>query len=68
MKALDHGEPVPVKIDDKECIVVQKHVFERLKNQVFDDMSPREAYPAVLKVIDKDDENPDQYLDYLQDS
>ena len=54
MTAPDDGEPFSVKIDDKECVVVQKHVFEQLKNQMFDDMSSRAVYPAVLKAIDKE--------------
>jgi hypothetical protein len=32
-----------------------------------DEDSVREWYPIVLKAIDQDDENPDQYLEYLED-
>jgi hypothetical protein len=31
------------------------------------DASPRETYPAVLKVLDQSDDFPEQYLDYLND-
>jgi hypothetical protein len=31
------------------------------------DESPRDTYPAVLKVLDQSDDSPDQYLDYLNE-
>lgn len=31
------------------------------------DISVRDTYALVLKAIDADDENPDQYLNYLDD-
>lgn len=32
-----------------------------------DDFDPRETYAAVLEAWDADDENPEQYLDYLRE-
>jgi hypothetical protein len=70
LKALDQGEPIPVRIEDKDCVVVHKEVFDRLKGLLYDNSEwvPREAYPAILRAIDSDDEDTDQYLDYLKDS
>ena len=70
LKALGQGEPIPVRIEDKECVVVQKDVFDRLQGLMYDasDLLPREAYAVVLQAIDADDEDTDQYLDYLKDS
>jgi hypothetical protein len=70
LKALGQGEPIPVRIDDKDCVVVQKDVFDRLKGLLYDDTEwiPRKAYPSILLAIDADDEDTDQYLDYLKDS
>jgi hypothetical protein len=69
LRALAQGEPIPVRIADKDCVVVQREVFEHMRGQVLDDSdaTPRDTYPMVLKAIDKDDENHDQYLAYLED-
>ena len=30
------------------------------------DFDPTEMYPMILSILDEDDENPDQYLEYLK--
>jgi hypothetical protein len=61
--AIQNGVAVPVTINDTECVLVRKDVFERA-----DDFDPRPLYPSILKAWDADDENPDQYREYLRDS
>ncbi|MEO8496863.1 MAG: hypothetical protein ABI614_17470 [Planctomycetota bacterium] len=70
LKALGQGEPIPVTIDETECIVIHRDVFDRLKNLLYDDseMKPRETYAAILNAIDSHDEDPKQYLEYLKDA
>ena len=38
--ALDHGQPVPLLIDDTECIVIKRDVYE--KAQTSADWTPEE--------------------------
>jgi hypothetical protein len=61
---------VPVDVDGRDCVVLRREIYDRVK-RVLDydsgDYSPRETYAAVLKAWDQDDENPEQYLEYLRD-
>ncbi len=68
LRALGEGEPIPVTIEETECIVMHREVFDRLKNLLDDDMKPRDTYAAILKAIDSHDEDPEQYLEYLKDA
>lgn len=60
-RAVEGGRAVPVTIGQAECVVVRKDVYER----TLVDVSPRQTYPSVLRAIDKDDKNTEQYLEYL---
>lgn len=64
-KALLAGEPIEVELAGKTCVILSKEVYQQIRD---DDFSPRETYARVLKAIDKDDENPEQYLEYLKDA
>lgn len=66
LKALGQGEPVPITIDNHEFVVVKKDVFDKLR--LDSESTNVEGYVAVLSAIDQDDENIDQYLDYLDES
>ena len=35
--ALESGEPVPCVLDQTECIVVRKDVFDRMRHVAYDD-------------------------------
>ena len=63
-QAIAEGVPVPVIVNQTECILVRKDVFER----IHDEFDPRLTYAAVLKAWDADDEDPAQYREYLRDS
>jgi hypothetical protein len=68
LKALDRGQAVPLKIDKRECVVVRRDVYERVKDLSYDDteMDPAEAYPFVNEVMADDDAN-DPTLESYQD-
>jgi len=57
LKALDQGQAVRVNIDERECVVVRRDVFDRAKDSSYDDteMDPSEAYPLVDEVMAQDD-------------
>lgn len=63
--AIDRGQPVPIVVDGTPCVLVREDVFEQ---SLHEDSGPRSAYAAVLKALDRDDENTDQYLEYLNES
>ncbi len=37
MNAIRHGEAVPVTVDQTECIVVRKDVFQKIRQIAYDD-------------------------------
>ena len=62
LKALDQGRAVPVHIDQRDCVVVRRDVYDRTTRIPYDDseMNPAEAYPFVDEVMaddDADDQN-----------
>lgn len=65
LQAAEQGEPVRLQTDDVELVVVRADVFDGLAG-VLD--HPRETYSAVLKALDQADEDPGQYLEYLNES
>lgn len=65
-QAIQRGEAVPVTIDGNRCVIVREEALLET-TQREDEESPRSRYAAVLKAIDSDDENTDQYLEYLND-
>jgi hypothetical protein len=69
---VNEGQPVTVTPPEvgAECVLLRADVYARIRNLlIYDDseMDPREAYPAVLKALDEDDESPAQYLEYLNE-
>jgi hypothetical protein len=58
-QALDHGDPVLLVIDNTECVVIRKDVYE----QGQDDFHPSETYPAIEKLLDREE---DPGLDHYQ--
>jgi len=65
LQAIEAGEAIELTIDGTRCVVVRHDVYDRVKRVI--EPSPRETYPAVLKALDKFDESPEQYLEYLND-
>jgi hypothetical protein len=63
-QALEQGSAVPVSIDDTECVVVRRDIYERVKRIVYDDseLDPEEAYPLIEAVLD--DEGLETYQQY----
>jgi len=60
--ALLEGRPIRILVDDIPCILVREEVFEALPGP--DDV--RAVYPLILKAWDSDDEDPEQYFEYLE--
>ena len=65
LQAISAGEAIELTIEGTPCVVLRHDVYERVKLAI--EPSPRESYPAVLKVLDAFDESPEQYLEYLSD-
>jgi hypothetical protein len=65
LHAIEAGEAIELTIDGTRCIIVRQDIYDRAQQVV--DPSPRETYPAVLKALEKFDESPEQYLEYLND-
>jgi len=70
VRAIDHGDAVPVIVEGRSCVVLRQDVYDRVKRVTdFDDsdMSPDETYLAVLAAWDQDeDPGLDAYQDYKQ--
>jgi len=68
IQALDHGDPVPVGVDGRQCVVLRRDVYDRVEQVIgYDDreLSPDEAYPAILAAWDQEkDPGLDAYQDY----
>lgn len=61
LEAAEKGETVRVRANHVELVLLRADVYETLTAA---SESPRATYPAVFKVVDQDDD-PDQYLEYL---
>ena len=65
LQAIEAGEAITLTIDGTHCVVLRQDIFERAQLAI--EPSPRQSYPAVLKVLDELDESPEQYLEYLNE-
>ena len=50
IQALDDGEAVPVVVDGRECMVLVRELYDRVRKVIEPDL--REIYPAVVKAWD----------------
>ncbi len=69
-KAVQQGEAVPVTVNETECVVIRKDVYEKITQRTYDDseVDVREAYPlmdAVAKREGWDDPSEDLYDDLV---
>jgi len=69
-KAVQQGAAVPVTVDETECVVIRKDVYEEITQRTYDDseVDVREAYPlmdAVAKQEGWDDPSEDLYDDLV---
>lgn len=60
-EAVSRGEKVSVKVGDVDCILIREDRFEKMQ-QI---RETEETYSAVIEALD--DENPEQYLEYLNE-
>jgi hypothetical protein len=44
-RALDQGEAIPVVVNGRECILVARDAFDRVRSIL--DIDPAQAYPAI---------------------
>jgi hypothetical protein len=67
--AVKQGEPVRLQPPEvgAPCVLLRADIYDRVQLLLDSesDLCPRDKYPAVLKVLDQDDESPEQYLEYL---
>jgi hypothetical protein len=54
-----------VELAGTTCVILPKEIYQEMLET---EMPIRETYASVLSAIDRDDENPDQYLEYLEDA
>jgi hypothetical protein len=69
--ALENGVAVSVVVDGLPCVVLPQKCYDRILELIeYDDgdFNPQEMYPMILSILDEEDENPDQYLEYLNDA
>jgi hypothetical protein len=60
------GEPVRVTADGVEMVIVRADVYDRVTRILeADEINPRDAYSAILRAWDQDD-NPADYEVYRQ--
>ena len=69
-KAVQQGAAVPVTVDETECVVIRKDVYEKITQRTYDnsEVDVREAYPlmdAVAKQEGWDDPSEDLYDDLV---
>ncbi len=65
VQALDHGDVVPVIVAGRQCVILRREVYDRVKRVIDDsEMPAEEAYPAVLSAWDQE---PDPGLDAYQE-
>jgi hypothetical protein len=68
IRALDHGDPICVTMDGRDCVVLRRDIYDRIRRVVeYDDsdMEPEEAYRAVLAAWDEEeDPGLEAYQDY----
>lgn len=66
MQALDQGRAVPIVLGGRECVVLSRDVYDRVKRVVeYSEMAPEDAYPAVLAAWDQEqDPGLNAYQDY----
>ncbi|QEG14964.1 hypothetical protein [Gimesia maris] len=60
-EAVSRGEIVSIKVGELDCILIREDLFEKLQKI----RDTEESYSAVIEALD--DENPDQYLEYLNE-
>ena len=66
IQALDQGDAVSIVVDGRECVVLRRDIYDRVKRVVeYDEMNPEESYPAILAAWDQEkDPGLDAYQDY----
>lgn len=64
-QALELGEVISVVVNGTPCILLRKDSYLA---QVADaDLKPSDFLAASIEVLNQFDDNPDQYLEYLND-
>ncbi|MEX0725133.1 MAG: hypothetical protein WEB58_19695 [Planctomycetaceae bacterium] len=61
IEAAEHGETIRVQAG-VELVLIRADVYDKLTHAI----DPSDTYPAVIAALA--DEDPDQYLEYLDDS
>ena len=52
IESAQKGKVVRVQTDQGEIVIVKAEIYDQLAGLVYDELDPREAYPAVLKAWD----------------
>ena len=66
IQSLDQGNAVSIVVDGRECVVLRRDIYDRVKRVVeYDEMNLEESYPAILAAWDEEeDPSLDAYQDY----
>lgn len=65
IEAAKRGETIRLTADDVEIVMVRADIFDQ-RGSTSD--NPRATYAAILKAIDEQDEDTEQYLEYLDEA
>ena len=52
IESAQKGEVVRVHSDSGEIVIVKAELYDKLAGLMYDDLDPRDTYPAVLKAWD----------------
>lgn len=64
-QALAQGDAIRIVINGTPCVLLRQDCYYP---KVIDDEADLSVwYPAVIEVLNQEDESPDQYLEYLDD-
>lgn len=52
IRSAQQGDIVRVNTENGELVIVKAEVYDKLAGLIYDELDPRETYPAVLKAWD----------------
>ena len=69
LRAIERGEAIELTIEGTRCIVLRQDIYQRdvVLQASSQNTSTRGIYPAVVKALDRFDESPEQYLEYMNE-
>jgi hypothetical protein len=57
LQAIDSGQPVPISVEGRECVLLPEALFERLRDMV-DDWHPAMMQRSIAQLMEEDWNDP----------